>query len=410
MQLPNRFRKVWAGAMLAGTCFVATPDWLWARDAMDAAARARDGRSAQAGQSQSARALLLERRRTHGRMPSTMYASTPDPAPPPHPAHVAVDTPRAAVPPATSALSGEEEVSATHAVGLFPSAADASGRQGFVRVVNHSSVGGEVRIDAYDDAGTPYRPLTLTIAAGETVHFNSGDLETGNTDKGLDGATGSGEGDWRLELSSVLALEVLAYIRTEDGFLTSMHDVVPQTEAGHRVVTFNPGRNASQVSSLRLINPGIESVEVRIEGVDDDGASPGSAVELDVPGRQSRTLGAKELESGDGVSGALGTGEGKWRLVRGPADCCDEPAVEPHRALDEPLDRAEGDGKHADGSGGIPRAHLRAGRAVEVHPLPRRGGQVGAYAAGVRAFEQSGPRDAQPGDVRALHCRGGGRC
>ena len=212
-------------------------------------------------------------------------------------------------------LLGRDEVSTTHTVGLFPSGADASGRQGFARVVNHSETDGEVRIDAYDDAGTPYGPLTLEIAAGETVHFNSDDLEAGNADKGLDGATGPGDGDWRLELSSPLELEVLAYIRTEDGFLTSMHDMAPQTGAGHRVVTFNPGSNASQVSSLRLVNPSVESASVRIKGIDDDGWSPGTAVELDVPGGQSRTLSAKELETGEGVSGALGTGEGKWRLV-----------------------------------------------------------------------------------------------
>ena len=212
-------------------------------------------------------------------------------------------------------LLGRDDAAATHFVWLFPSASDALGRQGFARVVNHSEVEGEVRIDAYDDAGVAYGPVTLAIGAGETAHFNSEDLETGNAGKGLDGTTGAGEGDWRLELTSALELEVLAYIRTEDGFLTSMHDVVPRTEAGHRVVTFNPGKNTGQVSKLRLINPGVESAEVRIEGIDDDGASPGSAVVLSVEGGASRTVSAQALETGEGVSGALDTGQGKWRLV-----------------------------------------------------------------------------------------------
>ena len=42
----------------------------------------------------------------------------------------------------------------------------------------------------------------LSIGAGETVHFNSNDLELGNTAKGLSGSTGAGVGDWRLVLSS----------------------------------------------------------------------------------------------------------------------------------------------------------------------------------------------------------------
>ena len=85
------------------------------------------------------------------------------------------------------------------------------------------------------------------------MHFNSEDLETGNLDKGLSGGVGAGVGDWRLRVSSRLSLEVLVYIRTEDGFLTSMHDVVPETAAGHRVAIFNPGRNINQVSRLRVL-------------------------------------------------------------------------------------------------------------------------------------------------------------
>ena len=137
-----------------------------------------------------------------------------------------------------------------------------------------------------------------------------------NAGKGLEGSTGAGEGDWRLELASALDIEVLAYIRTEDGFLTAMHDVAPAGEAGHRVVTFNPGRNVNQVSRLRLVNPAAEAAAVRIEGTDDAGASSAGAVELTLGAGASRMLTAKELESGEGegLSGALGEGKGKWRL------------------------------------------------------------------------------------------------
>ena len=315
MELPNRPCQVLSIAMLVALALGAAPDATLARDAMGEAARDLERRSAEVARLQAERRLRITREKAHARMPSTMYASTPDPAPPPHPVPVDVDIKRTSAPARISVKSGEDRAAATHFVGLFPSAANTLGRQGFARVVNHSEVEGEVRIDAYDDAGVGYGPVTLSIGAGETVHFNSEDLETGNAGKGLDGVTGAGEGDWRLELSSTLELEVFAYIRTEDGFLTSMHDVVPRTEAGHRVVTFNPGRNTNQVSWLRLINPGAESAEMRIEGIDDDGESPGSAVVLSLGAGESRTVSAQALESGQGVSGALGTGEGKWRLV-----------------------------------------------------------------------------------------------
>ena len=95
-----------------------------------------------------------------------------------------------------------------------------------------------------------------------------------------------------------------------------MHDVAPATEAGHRVVTFNPGSNVNQASRLRVVNPGADTAEVSIEGTDDDGEPSHGAVEFTLAAGASRTLSAKELESGEaqGLSGALGPGEGKWRL------------------------------------------------------------------------------------------------
>ena len=216
----------------------------------------------------------------------------------------------------------EEEAATARHLPWFAPASDPLGRRSFARIVNESGVAGEVRIDAFDDAGERYGPLTLALGANETVHLSSGDLESGNAGKGLDGATGAGEGRWRLAFTSDLDLLVPGYLRTEDGFVTSVHDLVPRTGAGHHVVFFNPGGNPSQVSRLRLVNRGAEDAEVTIEGIDDDGESPGSAVRLTVPARGARTVTARELESGDArgesardLDGALGDGAGKWRLV-----------------------------------------------------------------------------------------------
>ena len=201
-----------------------------------------------------------------------------------------------------------------HLVLMFPTVLDET-RQGFARVINRSSTGGEVNVIAYDDTGRRFGPLTLSIDAGETVHFNSDDLDRGNPAKGLQGSIEPGEGPWRLELWSDLDIEVLSYIRTEDGFLTSMHDVVPSTSAGHRVAIFNPGSNREQVSRLRLINSGPRDASVVIKGVDDQGESPGSWVRTTVPAGAAGSFTAAQLESGsEGLSGALGDGTGKWRL------------------------------------------------------------------------------------------------
>ena len=214
-----------------------------------------------------------------------------------------------------------------HGVPLFVSSSHPTGQQGFVRVINRSDEPGEVHIDAVDDTGMPYGPVTLAIGAGETVHFNSGDLEDGNAEKDLSRGIGAGDGDWRLRLRSQLDLEVLAYNRTSDGLLAPLHDLVPgamvrrpstgEEAMGHRVAIFNPASNVNQVSRLRIINRGAETAAVTIEGIDDDGESPGTAVELEVPAGASRTVTAKELESGEGkgLAGMLDDGRGKWQLV-----------------------------------------------------------------------------------------------
>ena len=212
------------------------------------------------------------------------------------------------------ALYGSASLADTR-IPLFPSASNET-RQGFVRVVNHSDQEGVVSIVATDDAGDRYPPVSLFIAGGETVHFNSGDLERGNASKGLTGSTGPGAGNWRLTLSTDLNIKALAYIRTSDGFLTSMYDLAPVSEGNrHRIAIFNPGSNRSQVSSLRLINPGDAPAAVVITGTDDRGRSPGSAVRLTLGAGVSRTLSAQTLESGSGVRGALGDGQGKWSLA-----------------------------------------------------------------------------------------------
>ena len=202
-----------------------------------------------------------------------------------------------------------------HRLPLFPAAGGA--QAGFARVINRSASAGRVAIEAVDDSGTRLGPVTLDIAAGATMHFNSRDLEGGNAAKGLSGGVGAGEGHWRLELASTLNLQVLSYIRTADGFLTSMHDLAPRTEDGSLWIPFfNPGSNSNQVSSLRLMNWGGAHAEASISGVDDAGQPSHNTVRVTIPARSARTFTASELEAGDaaGLSGSLGDGQGKWRL------------------------------------------------------------------------------------------------
>ena len=198
---------------------------------------------------------------------------------------------------------------------------------GLVRIVNRSGCAGAVAIHAIDDAGRRAGPVALSLDANAAVTFNSRDLEEGNASKGLDGGVGSdGAGPWRLELRTALDVEALAYLRTVDGFLTSVHESAAEeaveAEAGssmrhtYRVPFFNPGSNRRLQSRLRLVNPGAGAAEVAITGRDDAGESPGSAVRLTLAAGESRSLTADALEAGgDGLEGGLGDGSGKWRLT-----------------------------------------------------------------------------------------------
>lgn len=203
-----------------------------------------------------------------------------------------------------------------HVVPLFPSAAGLSGRQGFVRVINRADAEGIVRIEPQDDGGRRYEALELSLGPRGAAHFNSDDLELGAAEKDLVGRTGSGIGDWRLELSSDLDIDVLAYVRAPGGFLTAIHDVVPYAGRRYDVATFNPARNTSQRSKLRIVNVASRPAHVSIAGIDDAGESSGEIVQLSIPAGMARTLAATQLERGDfGLRGALGDGRGKWRLA-----------------------------------------------------------------------------------------------
>ena len=205
-----------------------------------------------------------------------------------------------------------------HRVPLFPSAASAaagSSITGFVRVINHSDEAGSVSIEAVDETSERRGPESLAIEAGQVLHFNAEDLEQGSPAKGLRGV-GEAVGDWRLVLRSDLDIEVLGYARTPDGFVTSLHDLVPEGNFGFaRVPTFNPGSNRRQVSLLRLTNPTDWDRLAYFTATDDAGANRSCATRT--PAGRTLEFTAAELESGEGVcdfSTSFGDGSGKWRL------------------------------------------------------------------------------------------------
>ena len=184
--------------------------------------------------------------------------------------------------------------------------------------MNRSPRAGTVSIYAIDDTGKRFGPATLHLDAFQSKQFNSIGLERGNASIGLIGGVGDGTGMWRVELKTTLNTRAFSYIRTPDGFLTSMHQLAqehPQLEGVLSVPFFNPASNTSIRSLLRVINPHTSTVNVSIVGLDSAGRLSSGEVSFSLTAGAAILLSAQDLENGAStLTGRLGDGKGKWEL------------------------------------------------------------------------------------------------
>jgi len=214
----------------------------------------------------------------------------------------------------TVLISGDDNLA------FFANPASNVNQQTFLRIVNTADVAGTVSISAVDDAGIASNTITFELAAFESKQLNAQDLELGNENKGLTGSLGDGTGKWRLNISSVLALEVMSLIRTPDGFLTNLSGMVAEAGAGLHIIYFgNPAAATEKQTFLRIINTSAQPSSVTISAVDDSGlAAPLGDISFMLAANQSIQMNAGDLEtgnSGKGLTGMLGSGTGRWRLT-----------------------------------------------------------------------------------------------
>ena len=194
---------------------------------------------------------------------------------------------------------------------------------GVVRILNGTDESGTVEIYAIGNAGTRTGPATFTLNASAAAQFTTSDLQSGNASLGLTGGIGTEVGDARLEIETDLSIVPLAFVRAADGTLSAMHDTVRRASADgsdgytYEVPVFNPSSDVTQVSRLRLINPGDAAAAVTISGRDDSGAAATDGdVTLTLAVGGAQTLTAQQLEAGDAaITGRLGAGTGRWRLT-----------------------------------------------------------------------------------------------
>jgi hypothetical protein len=204
-------------------------------------------------------------------------------------------------------------------VGFAPPATNTS-NEGFIRTTNVSGSARNLQVTATDDAGvTASGSMSFALPAFGAQQFTSRDFERGNAGKGMTSTITSGSGNWRMAVASSGDVDVQAFIRTPDGFLTAVHDYAGDYgNSSRHVVFFNPASNPRQVSALRLVNENTVPVDVSMAALDDAGKwAPGGRVMLTIAAGASVELSAIDLESGNpakGLIGAFGDGEGKWRV------------------------------------------------------------------------------------------------
>ena len=203
---------------------------------------------------------------------------------------------------------------------LFTSAD--SFRQSFARIINRSDAPGTVIVEVTDDSGTVRGQFRLPIGARQERSFTSDDLENGNRGRGIP-AIGGGTGAWRLTVRGVrtgllptpienllpLDLQVLAYLRTQDGFFNTLHDLVYDV-GNHQVPVFNPAWDTQRESALRVISTVNRVTTVTVRGYDDAGTEGDAPVTFTLRPNEATILTSRQLEST-----GLGDGTAKWRLV-----------------------------------------------------------------------------------------------
>jgi hypothetical protein len=107
-------------------------------------------------------------------------------------------------------------------------------------------------------------------------------------------------------------------IRTQDGFLTGLTDAVPVAQGSNIVYFANPASTTQQQTFLRIVNNTSSAGPVTITGVDNLAVTGAETVTFELGANAAKQMTAQDLEngnSGKGLTGKLGDGNGKWRLT-----------------------------------------------------------------------------------------------
>ena len=186
-------------------------------------------------------------------------------------------------------------------------------QQTFLRFINPNEDVTSVEVYGIDDGGnfSSNSAMSFNLDGGASKQITAQDLENGNAAKDLTGHFCDGQGKWQLQVRADNPVEVVGLIRTPDGFLTSLADVVPTVDDINQIYFVNPANNTTQQTFLRIVNTTSESGSVTISGVDDTGATSAGTVTFSLAADEAKQITSQDLENGNsskGLSGSLDDG------------------------------------------------------------------------------------------------------
>ena len=199
----------------------------------------------------------------------------------------------------------------------FFNGAGYSSQESLLRVTNRATTENRITVSGTDDQGQASQPVYLQIPAGQSLLLSATELELGSSQAAVTGSLGDGYGRWRLSLSGAAEFDVVSLLTNEAGLVSNMSDYKLTSAGLSTLMVMNPGSNLNQRSYLRLVNQSSLDNTVSIVGVDDQGNESGVASVTLAP-LEAREISATALEEGNvdvGIDGALGDGQGKWRLT-----------------------------------------------------------------------------------------------
>lgn len=207
---------------------------------------------------------------------------------------------------------------------FLPPGVSQGGQSTRIRITNTSDKDGNISVTAFDNAGTPFGPFSVTITARSTIYFNSTDLGE-NISLSGDQLSDLGFLWIKLESHEIEIAYGVYFVNTESGssieLIYNLHEIESIFQGSERkfvvsISIFKPNDGtSSQTSMLRLTNAQDHDVNVRILSLDDNGLR-GGTVSLTLTPKQSLLLNSNQLENSD-ISlfrGQFGNGIGMWRL------------------------------------------------------------------------------------------------